>query len=163
MKTNVAIALMVLLLTSCFGRRAMEHPEEYLNTEAFPSDIKKEGYVLLVKELEVGKLTSNVQNNRVEKLMQKYYDKPYVMVSSADLTSNSKFSDKNIYRYLLTTDVKGTQSIDNGPGMAGTHFTYREVYFVDRLLNKTYPGTGQSLDSYEADMKIVAPYLSKMK
>jgi len=164
MKKVIPFIFLPILILGCSVQKSMKHPENYMNAEAFPADIKKDGYILLVLKEESSRLVSNVQNNRVDKLMKEYYDKPYEMVSSADVASNSKYANKNVYRYLIRQSApQSTLEVTQGPGMGSTHFVHREVYIVDRLSGKNYPGTGQSLDSYEADMRIVAAYLGKMK
>ena len=164
MKKIIVFIVLSTLIFGCIGHKAMKYPEKYLNADAFPSDIKKDGYILLVQKQETSRMVSNVQNGRVDKLMKRFYDKPYEMVSYTDVTSNSKYANKNVYRYLLKqSGAQGEQVITKEPGMGSLHFTYREVFITDRLLGKDFPGTGQSLDSYEADMRVVAPYLGKMK
>lgn len=78
---------------------------KYLNSEAFPIDLKKDGYVLLVLKEESSPLVSQIQNKRVDKLMKEYYNKPYELVSSSDLKSNPKYANKNVYRYLIRQNV----------------------------------------------------------
>ena len=163
MKKIIPFIFLTILIFGCIGQK-MRYPYKHLDANAFPSDIKKDGYILLVHNQETSRMVSSIQNRRVDKLMKRNYDKPYEMVSSADVSSNSKYADKNVYRYLLKqSEVLGESSYSGGPGMGSQNFTYRTVFFIDRLLEKTYPATGKALSSYEAHMMTLAPYLGQMK
>ena len=163
MRSLLSIFLCSILLCSCFGQHAMQHPEQYLNASAFPSDIKKDGYVLLVQKMK-SNISGGTQNRRVSRLMRKNYDKPFEMVSAKELNSNPEYSDKSKYRYLLKKlDKNGgmSQTVTRSTGM--TTITYSDMVIEDRLTGKVYPKTGHPTNTFEEAMKVVAPYLGKMK
>jgi len=99
--------------------------------------------------------------------MKEYYSKPYELVSSSDVSSNPKYADKNVYRYLIRQNihdaVTSTEKNDRGVEINSMTFVHRDIFIEDRLMKKELPGAGLNGDSYQADMMIVAPYLGKMK
>ncbi|MFI5133815.1 MAG: hypothetical protein ACHQEB_05735, partial [Chitinophagales bacterium] len=109
--------------------------------------------------------TTNSQNRKADKLMKKYYDKPYEMAFRADIESNPKYANKSVYRYLLKQEDEDelTVTATQGPGYGGNTFHNRDMFFVDRQTGKAYPKTGHAGVAFEMDMRIIAPYLGKMK
>lgn len=167
MRKLIFILLCPILFSACIGQKARKHPERYLNSEAFPADLKKDGYVLLILKEESSPLVAKIQNRRVDDLMKKYYTKPYEMVSSSDLSSNPKYANKNVYRYLIRQQplnaVIRSERNQNNVEINSMTFVHRDIYIEDRVTGKGFPGTGLRGDSYQSDMMIVAPYLAKMK
>jgi len=166
MRKLIFILICPVLLSACIGQKARKHPERYLNSDAFPTDLKKDGYILLILKEESSPLVSKTQNKRVDQLMKEYYNRPYELVSSSDVKSNPKYADKNVYRYLLRQqDIDAVTTIErnqSGAEINSMTFRHRDIFIEDRLMNKEFPPAGLSGSSYEADMMIVAPYLGKM-
>src|SRR5688500_18904446 len=164
-KTNTILSFCIILcifLVSCSasGKFKMAY-----NPNSIPEDIKKDGYVLLVLEQEIGTFRG-IQNRGVKKMMRRHYGAPCEMVSVKDL-QEPKYNDTDKYRYIIgrdfnsgqvlttTTNMKSGQVVpagSAGPTMT-THREYHEETIFDRKNNKAFPSIGYPSASYSLGMK----------
>jgi hypothetical protein len=165
-KTNHLPAFLILFLalslffSNCSpkGKFRMEH-----NPAAIPADIKKDGHILLVLKQEIGWL-SKKQNRGVQKLMQKYYNGAFEMVSVNELKDDAKYTNTEIYRYLINRDEKNKLVVKekdfSGPRTSTTTREYAELIITDRKTNEV-AHLGSRSASYSLGIKGFAMFMKK--
>lgn len=143
-----ALAAIQLIISSCTSSHINS---KRINNDAFPPDFKCKECVLLVLK-RTGGINPRGMNNYIAKSFKKNYTGKFEMVTSEELEKNDKYKDKNIYRFIVSDEVRTggnksvTQTTSNGMVTGNTvqyNYTYTMDFRIyDRLLGKGYGSMG---------------------
>lgn len=142
-----------------------------IDQNAFPPGFNDQNYVLLLQKRTSG-INARGMNRYLNKYFRKHYSGKFEMASIEDIINNSKYQDRQIYRYVLTdevwrdnTTVRTTTTITGGAPTSNTGFQYNNAYSIgyhlyDLLENKSYPDMGVSSNVPASAMKKAAIVLN---
>lgn len=170
MKNFIPIVLGIYLLTFLSSCATSHINDKRINDAAFPAGFKDKSKILLVEKWTTG-LSKGTVNRRLEREMTKNYSGKFEMVTREEIETNPKYSNKDVYRYVLSNQIWSsrsstlTQTVTNA-GVSGNSIQYNNAYRLDfhlkdRIENKDYPEIGVTSNSFPKAIKRIAPVLNK--
>jgi len=144
----LAFSAIPLLLLSCTSSHINS---KRINNDAFPPEFKCSECILLVLK-RTGGVNPKGINNYLEKSFRKNYTGKFEMVTPEEADNNEKYKDKNIYRFIVSDQVRTggdkvvTKTTSNGI-VTGNSIQYNYTYTMDfriydRLKDKGYASLG---------------------
>ncbi len=156
-KLLIIIIISSLHLTSClFATKAIQASKarkEFTEANnAIPPDFGKKGEVL------VGILTTvNSYDKYLKSALNKKYLGEHIFLTTEELDSDSKYSDKTKYRYLFNVEKGSGSTATFSNGLSSTIIKKRQ-FIYDRLEDKKYI-SGAEFTFFAKAMKVYAENL----
>jgi hypothetical protein len=139
MKRFIIQAFFSLLIVSFAAMpvNAQRKYEKSFKPGCIPADIKKDGYVLLIKS--PFKEKEEKKNAAIQALMESSYTGKFIVIPEGYNGQSLKYSDKNIYRYsIIFSEVGKIKEVmkPNG-GIMNVRYSHYKPMIIDALsLNK---------------------------
>ena len=131
-----------LLLAACIGAclSITNINAQKISEGSIPPEYKCPDCVLVILKKADERATPDYNKN-VEKQFKKYYTGKIEMVTAKELETDSKYQDKNIYRFVLNDKTWNVDRRVMGADGRSRDFTktYISFYLYDRLAEKGYP------------------------
>lgn len=160
--------ILIMILGSCVSGHVNF---KRIDQAAFPPGFNDKTSVLILQKRTSG-INARGMNRYLNKYFKKHYSGKFEMATIADIISNPKYQDRQVYRYVLTdevwsnnTTIRTTTTTMGAAPASSTGFQYNNAYSIgyhlyDLLENKGYPDMGVSSNVPASAMKKAAIVLN---
>jgi hypothetical protein len=154
---SIFACVVLAVLASCSPAHKFSKAHD---PSSIPSDLKKDGHVLLVINQEEG-MFKGTQNRRVEREMKRHYNGAFEMVSWTDIAKNPKYDDLEKYRYAICRNDTGPRiltalRVEDNPAKQRR---YLQDHIFDRKQNEFLPTMGYFSPAYAMGMEAFAKFM----
>lgn len=158
MKLLSILCLLTVLFSGCYGWKKFDRDH---NPMSVPKDIRDPKYVLLVQKQDGG--MANHQNNMVNNQMRKFYKGRYEMVSANEISTNPKYADVSVYRYVIRRSSDPMFSIVSTEfNRAGSRrVDYKDETIHDRQTKADLRSTRVATHNYAQGINLFAKAVSR--